>query len=586
MSREVRVPDIGDFAEVGVVEILVSLGDTIGAEDPLVTLESDKASMDIPSPFAGTIVEITIAVGDIVSEGALLLLLDGDPSDGGAANEDRESDESGGATPDASPTATPDERPQPPTGGDHSAEVVVLGAGPGGYSAAFRAADLGLSTILVERAQTLGGVCLNVGCIPSKALLHAAKVISEASELSAAGIEFGVPTIDQDGLRAWKDSIVSTLTGGLAAMAKARGVTVIRGEGRFGDPNTIEVTGPDGAVTTVKFGSAIVAVGSAPAQIPGLPEDPRIIDSTGALELDEIPQRLLVIGGGIIGLEMATIYDALGSRVSIVELLDSLVTGCDPDIVRPLQKRIEGRYEAIMLETSVAEIVPTAAGLDVRFEGGSNPGTRSYDRILVAIGRRANGRLVGAEQAGVAVDERGLIAVDPQMRTNLPHIYAIGDVVGQPMLAHKATHQAHVAAEVIAGHAAAFNPATVPSVAYTDPELAWAGLTETAAKAAGIAVEKAVFPWAASGRSLSLGRSEGITKLLFDPASRRLLGAGIVGSNAGELIAEAAHGIEMGSDAADLALTIHPHPTLSETIGLAAEVAEGTITDLPPQRRR
>jgi dihydrolipoamide dehydrogenase len=465
-------------------------------------------------------------------------------------------------------------------------EVLVLGAGPGGYTAAFRAADLGKKVVLVERHATLGGVCLNVGCIPSKALLHVAKVISEAEEVSHHGVTFGKPDIDIDKIRVWKDSVVAKLTGGLKQLAKQRKVQVIQGEGKFTTPNSLEVVTAEGNIT-INFDHAIIAAGSSVARIPGFPyDDPRLMDSTGALELRDVPERMLVIGGGIIGLEMATVYAALGSKISVVELSSGLIPGVDRDLVRPLQKRIEKRYEAIYLNTRVSGIEALPEGLRVTFTGEQPIAPQLYDRVLLAVGRRPNGLSIGAEAAGVAVDERGFIKVDNQMRTNVAHIFAIGDIVGEPMRAHKAVHEGKVAAEVIAGHASFFEPLTIPSVAYTDPEIAWMGLTETQAKAQGIAYEKATFPWAASGRALATGREEGATKLLLDPQSRRILGAGIVGINAGELIAEAVLALEMGADMKDLGLTIHPHPTLSETLCLAAELAEGTITDLPPPRKR
>jgi dihydrolipoamide dehydrogenase len=465
-------------------------------------------------------------------------------------------------------------------------DVVVLGGGPGGYTAAFRAADLGLTTVLVERSETLGGVCLNVGCIPSKALLHAAKVVTDAEESAAFGVRFTPPEIDLDALRGWKSSVVARLTSGLAGLAKQRNVRVVRGEAAFTSPNTLGVETAEGPAT-IAFRNCIVATGSAPVRIPGVPyDDARVIDSTGALELAAVAQRLLVIGGGIIGLEMAAVYDALGARITVVELMDSLIPGCDRDLVGPLHKRIGKRYEAIHLETRVTSVEPLDEGLRVALEGKDAPDPQVFDRVLVAVGRRPNGASLGAENAGVAVDERGFVPVDPQMRTNVPHIYAVGDVVGGPMLAHKAMHEGKVASEVIAGHDVAFDAKAIPSVAYTDPEIAWMGLSETEAAAQGRAVDKAVFPWAASGRALSLGRGEGSTKLLFDPESRRLLGAGMVGPGAGELIAEAVHALELGAEAEDVALTIHPHPTLSETIGLAAEAAAGTITDLVAPRWR
>ncbi|HUA04031.1 MAG TPA: dihydrolipoyl dehydrogenase [Solirubrobacteraceae bacterium] len=575
---EIRVPDIGDFTDVPVIEIHVSPGDEVAAEDPLVTLESDKATMDVPAPEAGTVAQLRVKIGDRVSEGSVLLTLESDGAGPSA---------SGSEAPAESETKAPVERqpaPPPPAssngaGADHDAQVVVIGSGPGGYTAAFRAADLGLKTVLIERYDTLGGVCLNVGCIPSKALLHAARVVSEAAEMGEHGIKFSKPKIDVDSLREWKESVVSRLTGGLAGLAKQRKIEVVTGEALLEGPNTVSV-----GDRTITFDNCIIASGSEAAMIPGLPDDERIFSSTGALELPSIPKRLLVVGCGIIGLEMATVYDALGSKVTMVELLDQLIPGCDPDLVKPLHKRISGRYEEILLGTKVESVEASEKHLEVTLSNGES---KRFDGILVAIGRRPNGRAAGAPAAGVTVDDVGFIPVDRQMRTNVPNIYAIGDVVGGPMLAHKASHEGKVVAEVIAGvPGAEFDPRTIPSVAYTDPEVAWMGLTETEARAGGIEYEKAVFPWAASGRALSLGRDEGMTKLLFEPSSRRLLGAGIVGVNAGELIAETVHALEMGSDAEDIALTIHPHPTLTETIGFAAEMAEGTITDLMPPRKR
>jgi dihydrolipoamide dehydrogenase len=572
---EVRVPDIGDFADVPIIEVMVAPGDTVAEEDPLITLESDKATMDVPSPAAGTVRELRVSVGDEVSEGALILTLDaaGAGADGGPPAGD------GGERPLPSV-------PAPPVEGtaDMHADVVVLGAGPGGYTAAFRAADLGLKVILIERYDRLGGVCLNVGCIPSKALLHVARVIAEAEEASEQGIRFGTPEIELDGLRAWKEKVVDRLTKGLDGLAKQRKVDVVHGVARFTSPNVLRVDGADGA-TTISFERCIIAAGSSAVRLPGLPDDPRIIDSTGALELEDVPQRLLIVGGGIIGLEMATVYDAIGSKITVVELMDQLIPGTDKDLIRPLHKRITGRYEAIHLKTRVASVESAGGGLRVTFDGDSAPEAQTFDRVLLAVGRRPNGPQIGAEAAGVLVDERGFIPVDRQMRTNVPHIHAIGDIVGEPMLAHKATHEGKVAAEVAAGHNASFDAQTIPSVAYTDPEVAWMGLTETEAKERGVEVEKASFPWAASGRALSLGRDEGMTKLLFEPGTRRLLGAGMVGPNAGELIAETVHALEMGSDAEDIALTVHPHPTLTETVAFAAEMAEGTITDLYVPKR-
>jgi dihydrolipoamide dehydrogenase len=572
-ATEVRVPDIGDFIDVPVIEILVAPGDSVSVDDPLVTLESDKATMEIPAPAAGTITQLRVGIGDRVSEGSVLLLLEPDGGPAGAGP--------GGASAPETPAAAPPPPGAPRPEADHHADLVVLGAGPGGYTAAFRAADLGLKTILVERYPRLGGVCLNVGCIPSKTLLHAARVIAEAEEMAEHGISFVKPTVDLAALGAWKESVVAKLTGGLAGLAKRRKVEVLTGVGRFTGPNVLTV-----GEETVSFEHCIIAAGSQAATLPGLPDDPRIVDSTGALALTEVPERMLVIGCGIIGLEMATVYDALGSRITLVEVLDALIPGCDPDLVRPLHKRISGRYEEIMLGTRVSGVTAQKQGLEVEFDGGRSA---VFDAVLVAVGRRPNGALIGADAAGVTVDERGFIPVDAQMRTNVGHIHAIGDIVGGPMLAHKASHEGKVAAEVIAGVGGGrivFDPRAIPSVAYTDPEIAWMGLTETEAKAGGVTVEKAVFPWAASGRALSLGRDEGLTKLLFEPGTRRLLGAGMVGVNAGELIAETVHAIELGANAEDLALTIHPHPTLSETVGFAAELAEGTITDLLAPRRR
>ncbi|MGA0114387.1 MAG: dihydrolipoyl dehydrogenase [Burkholderiales bacterium] len=590
---EVKVPDIGDFKNIPVIEVLVKPGDTVNKEDSLVTLESDKATMDIPAPSAGVVKSLSLKPGDKVSKGTLILTLEESSGDAAAA-------------PAAKPTPAPVAAAQKPSPApaasapaaasaaaastktdisgikaDFHAEVVVLGAGPGGYTAAFRAADLGKKVVLIERYPTLGGVCLNVGCIPSKALLHMAKVITEADEASHAGITFGKPKIDIDKLRTWKDGVLGKLTKGLSGLAKQRKVQVITGRGEFASTNTIKVETAEG-VKTVAFENCIIAAGSSVAKIPGFPyDDPRIIDSTGALKLAEVPKRLLVIGGGIIGLEMATVYDALGSKITVVELMDGLIPGADRDVVRPLAKRIEKRYEKILLKTKVAKIEAQKAGLKVTFEGADGTTTTdTFDAALMAVGRRPNGREIKAEAAGITVNERGYIPADRQQRTNVPHIYAIGDICGEPMLAHKATHEAKIAAEVIAGHKAFFDARTIPSVAYTDPEIAWMGLTETQAKEQGIDYEKAVFPWAASGRALAIGRDEGMTKLLLDKNTRRVLGAAMTGVNAGELIAEAVLALEMGADATDLSLTIHPHPTLSETLFFAAEMAEGSITDL------
>jgi dihydrolipoamide dehydrogenase len=561
---EVSVPDIGDFSDVPVIEVLVNVGDTVAVDDPLITLESDKATMDVPAPAAGTVDAVKVNVGDTVSAGHPILDL-----------------RTGEAPPAAAPTPAPAARPPVTERGDIHAEVLVLGAGPGGYTAAFRAADLGKSVVLVDREERLGGVCLNIGCIPSKALLHAAKVIAETKEMAEYGLSFGEPQIDVDKLRGWKDSVVKRLTGGLAGLAKQRKVEVVRGTGTFTSMNQIQVTADDGSVKTVSFEQAIIAAGSEPMTLPFIPnDDPRVIDSTGALELDGVPQRLLVLGGGIIGLEMATVYSELGAQITVVELMDQLIPGADKDIVTPLTKWITKRYQNIYLKTKVTSVEAVDDGLRVRFEGAGAPETDTFDKVLVAVGRRPNGRTIGAENAGVLVDERGYILVDKQQRTNVPHIFAIGDIVGQPMLAHKGVHEGKVAAEVAAGLPSFFDAKVIPSVAYTDSEVAWVGVTEGEAKAAGVRYGKGVFPWLASGRSLTLGRDEGITKVLFDESTDRIIGCGIVGPNAGDLIAEAAIAIEMGADAADIGLTIHPHPTLSETIGFAAEAFEGTITDL------
>jgi len=592
---EVTVPDIGDFADVPVIEVHIAAGDIVAAEDPLITLESDKATMDIPAPAAGTIVTVRVAVGDTVSAGHPIADLDTGqrlsppsapapdaPAAQSPAAQPAAAQPPAAQPPAAQPAATqPPATPSPRGRGDVHAEVLVLGAGPGGYTAAFRAADLGQQVVLVDQRPTLGGVCLNVGCIPSKALLHAARVIAETREMAAHGLRFGDPDIDLDALRGWKDGVVSRLTGGLAGLARQRKVRIVPGTGRFTAPDQVAVTGDDGAVTTVSFERAIIAAGSEPVRLPFLPEgDPRVIDSTGALDLASVPGRMLVIGGGIIGLEMATVYHEMGARITVVELMDQLIPGTDRDIVAPLAKRIGRQYENVYLTTKVTGAEAGPDGVRISFEGPKAPASDVFDQVLVAVGRAPNGRLIGAENAGVLVDERGYIPVDKQQHTNVPHIFAIGDVVGPPMLAHKATHEGRVAAQVAAGQPSYFDAKVIPSVAYTDPEVAWAGITETEAKAADVPYGKGVFPWAASGRSLSLARDEGLTKLLFDATSERLIGAGLVGPNAGELIAEIALAIEMGADAADIALTIHPHPTLSETVGLSAEAFEGTITDL------
>ena len=593
---EVIVPDIGNFDSVDVIEVLVKVGDTVAKEDSLITLESDKASMDIPSSDAGVVKEIKVKVGDKIAKGSPILVLEAEAGStvATAKTEAPKVETAPVAAAASAPVSTPVSAPTPATpqgDNDVTCEVMVLGSGPGGYTAAFRAADLGKKVVLIERYSTLGGVCLNVGCIPSKALLHTAKVITEAEETAHHGVTFGQPNVDLEQLRTWKaNDVVGKLTGGLAAMAKQREVTVVQGLGKFTSPNQIAVTSADGKVTKIGFENAIIAAGSQATKFPGAPDDERIMDSTGALALADVPKRMLVIGGGIIGLEMGTVYDALGSKVSIVEFTDGLIQGCDRDLVRPLQKRMEKRFEAIMLNTKVANIEAKKDGIHVSFEGVNGntdapKGVEVYDRVLVSIGRRPNGPNIGAENAGVSVDERGFINVDKQMRTNVPHIFAIGDIVGQPMLAHKATHEGKVAAEVIAGHKVEFQAMVIPSVAYTDPEIAWAGMTETEAKAKGIAIEKASFPWAASGRAISVARTEGATKLIFDKDTHRVIGAGIVGVNAGELLAEAVLAIEMGADAHDLGLTIHAHPTLSETVCFAAEMKEGTITDLYIKKR-
>lgn len=604
---EVLVPDIGNFDSVDVIEVLVKVGDTIAKEDSLMTVESDKASMDIPSSHAGVVKEVKVKVGDKVAKGTLILQVEAEQVEAAKAvatkapateNQTANTNASKTQAPVTSAKENATTSSAPASGGsDVETEVVVLGSGPGGYTAAFRAADLGKKVVLIERYPTLGGVCLNVGCIPSKALLHTAKVITETEETAHHGVSFSQPNIDLEKLRHWKaEDVVGKLTGGLAQMAKQRNVTVLQGLGKFTNSHQLAVTADDGKVTTVGFENAIIAAGSQATKFPGAPTDAsgeidtRIMDSTGALALADIPKRMLVIGGGIIGLEMGTVYDALGSKVSVVEFTDGLVQGCDRDLVRPLQKRMEKRFEAIMTNTKVASMEAKKDGIHVKFEGvnGNTDTPKSaeiYDRVLVSIGRKPNGLNIGADAAGVNVDERGFISVDKQMRTNVPHIFAIGDIVGQPMLAHKATHEGKVAAEVIAGHKVEFQALTIPSVAYTDPEIAWAGVTEIEAKAKGIEIEKASFPWAASGRAISVARTEGATKLIFDKTTHRLIGAGIVGVNAGELLAEAVLAIEMGADAHDLGLTIHAHPTLSETICFAAEMKEGTITDLYIKKR-
>ncbi|MGB4345059.1 MAG: dihydrolipoyl dehydrogenase [Burkholderiaceae bacterium] len=574
---EIKVPDIGDFKEVEVIELLVKPGDTVKLDQSLITVESDKASMEIPCSQAGVVKELKVKIGDKVAEGSLLLLLE-TAADAAAAPQ------APAATTAAAPAAAAAVAPVAASfagKADIECDTLVLGAGPGGYTAAFRAADLGQKVVLVERFASLGGVCLNVGCIPSKALLHAAKVITEAEEMSHFGVKMSAPEIELDALRGWKDGVIKKLTGGLSGLAKARKVQVVQGKAAFSSPNTLTVDTPEGS-KVIAFRHAVIAAGSSVVKIPGFPyDDPRLIDSTGALELRQIPKRMLVIGGGIIGLEMACVYDALGSKVTVVEFADGLIPAADRDIVKPLQKRIEKRYEAIYLKTKVTKLEARADGLLASFEGAAAPAEpQLYDMVLMAVGRRPNGREIGADKAGVVVNERGFVPVDRQQRTNVPHIFAIGDICGDPMLAHKATNEAKVAAEVIAGHKVEFDAMTIPSVAYTDPEIAWMGVTETEAKAKGIPYEKASFPWAASGRALAMGRDDGITKLLWDPQTKRIIGAGIVGVNAGELLAETVLAMEMGADLEDLALTVHAHPTLSETPMFAAEMGLGSITDL------
>jgi dihydrolipoamide dehydrogenase len=614
---EVKVPNIGDFKEVEIIELMVKPGDTITVDQSLVTVESDKASMEIPSTHAGTIKELKVKVGDKVGEGSLLLILDESGAGAGAAPAAAPSAASekpaaqigaqaAAPTAAAGPTdsyapahkadaAAPNAVPAPNASSysgpvDVECEMMVLGAGPGGYSAAFRSADLGMNTVLVEKYATLGGVCLNVGCIPSKALLHVAHIMDETAHMSDIGISFAAPQVDIDKLRAYKDKVIKTMTGGLAGMAKARKVNVVQGVGKFLSPNHIEVTGPDGAKKVVAFQKAIIAAGSSVVKLPFVPEDPRIVDSTGALELRQVPKRMLVIGGGIIGLEMATVYSTLGARIDVVEMMDGLMQGADREAVKVWQKFNAARFDNIMLKTKTVGVEALPEGIKVTFEaaeaGATAPEPQTYDLVLVAVGRSPNGKKIGAEAAGVAVTDRGFIGVDGQMRTNVPHIFAIGDLVGQPMLAHKAVHEAHVAAEAAHGEKAFFDAKVIPSVAYTDPEVAWVGLTEEEAKAKGIKVEKGHFPWAASGRAVANGRSEGFTKLLFDAETHRIVGGTIVGTNAGDMIGEIALAIEMGADGVDIGKTIHPHPTLGESIGMAAEAYEGVCTDLPPPRKR
>jgi len=593
---EVKVPDIGDFKEVAVIELLVKAGDTIKVEQSLITVESDKASMEIPSSAAGVVKEMKVVLGDKVSEGSLLLLLE---SAGAAAT--------AAAAPPAVPAAAPAAAQPAPAaaapvassyagGADLECDMLVLGAGPGGYSAAFRAADLGMKTVLVERYATLGGVCLNVGCIPSKALLHVAAVMDEVKHFAALGVDFGAPKVDAAKLLAHKNKVVGKLTGGLGAMAKMRKVTIVRGYGAFVDPHHVQVeetTGSSqdktGKTQTIRFKHCIIAAGSQAVRLPFLPDDPRIVDSTGALELRQLPKKMLIVGGGIIGLEMGTVYSTLGARLDVVEMMDALMLGADRDLVKVWQKLNAPRFDNIMLKTKTVGAEATADGIRVKFEGSDGKTSDGvYDLVLQAVGRSPNGKKIGADKAGVAVTDRGFIPVDIQMRTNVAHIFAIGDIVGQPMLAHKAVHEAHVAAEVAAGQKAAFDARVIPSVAYTDPEVAWVGLTEDEAKATGVKVKKGLFPWTASGRAIANGRDEGFTKLLFDASpegGHRILGGGIVGTHAGDMIGEVALAIEMGADEIDIGKTIHPHPTLGESIGMAAEVAHGTCTDVPPARK-
>ncbi len=578
---EIKVPDIGDFKEVEVIEILVGVGDTIKPEQSLISVESDKAAMEIPAPQAGVVKELLLKIGDKVSLGSTILKLEMEEAVAAAPAPIAEKPAVASA-----PVATAPQSASYSGSVDLQAEIVVLGSGPGGYTAAFRAADLGKKVVMIERYDIIGGVCLNVGCIPSKALLHTAQVINEAAEFHEIGVEFNTPKIDMDKLRAHKDSVVGRLTGGLKQLAKQRKVEVVHGYGKFTSPNTIEVVAADGSKKIVGFESCIIAAGSRVTKLPFIPwADPRVMDSTDALEIEEVPKRLLVVGGGIIGLEMATVYDALGAKVTVVELSPGLIPGVDRDIVRPLERRIKKRYENIYLNTKVTAIEPTDKGLVCSFEGKGAPATDTFDRVLVSIGRTPNGKLIDADKAGVTVNEAGFIPVDKQMRTNVPHIFAIGDVVGQPMLAHKATHEGRTAAEVISGMNSFFDARTIPSVAYTDPEVAWMGKTEEQCKAGGIEYTKGAFPWAASGRSLSIGRDEGMTKVLFG-ADHKIIGAAIVGTNAGELIAEAVLALEMGADAHDIGMTIHPHPTLSETFNFAAEVALGSCTDIYAPRKK
>jgi dihydrolipoamide dehydrogenase len=591
---EVKVPDIGDYADVPVIEIHVKVGDTIAVEDALVTLESDKATMDVPSSAAGVVKEIRVNMGDRIGEGAVVVVLE---SAGEAAATAALAATAAPAVVAAAPTPAPTAAPIVVAAGSYSGavdvecEMLVLGAGPGGYSAAFRSADLGMNTVLVERYATLGGVCLNVGCIPSKALLHTAAIMDEAQHMGAHGITFAKPEVDINKLRDYKDGVIKKLTGGLAGMAKARKVNVVQGVGQFIDPNHMEVTAADGSKKTIRFAKAIIAAGSRVVKLPFIPDDPRIVDSTGALELRQAPNKMLIIGGGIIGLEMGTVYSSLGARLDVVEMMDGLMQGADRDLVKVWQKFNEHRFDNVYVNTKTVAVEAREDGIYVTFEKANDKSTapiepQRYDMVLVAVGRAPNGGLIAADKAGVAVTDRGFINVDAQMRTNVPHIFAIGDIVGQPMLAHKAVHEAHTAAEAAFGEKAYFDVRQIPSVAYTDPEVAWAGVTEDQAKAEGRKVGKGVFPWAASGRAIANGRDEGFTKLIFDEETGRVIGGGIVGTGAGDLISEVCLAIEMGADAVDVGKTIHPHPTLGESVGMAAEVFKGHCTDLPPQKKK